>query len=71
MEKKLELFTTSSAARFLEVSVATLRLHADNGRLPVVRTVSGMRLFQREDLEAFRRMREQASTRRQQGRAAR
>ncbi|MEE9122887.1 MAG: helix-turn-helix domain-containing protein [candidate division NC10 bacterium] len=71
MEKELELFTTNSAARFLEVSLATVRLYADSGRLPVVRTVSGMRLFQREDLEALRRMREQASTRRQQRRAAR
>ncbi len=62
MEKQ-KWFNSSSAARFLEISVATLRLYADKGRLPVVRTVDGMRLFQREDLEVFRRARELASKR--------
>ncbi len=62
MGKQSEVFTVSSAARFLEVSVVTLRSYADEGRLPVVRTVSGVRLFTRADLEAFRLAREQAST---------
>ena len=71
MEKRCELFTASSAARILEASAASVRGWADAGLLPVIRTIEGVRLFKREDLEAFRRMREQASTRRQQGRAGR
>ncbi len=61
--EKLELFTVNEAARFLELSVATVRLYADGGRLPVSRTVGGTRLFQRTDLEALRRVREQARIR--------
>ncbi len=57
MEKQSELFTTSSAARMLEASAGSVRLWADAGLLPVVRTTDGVRLFKREDLEAFKRAR--------------
>ncbi len=61
MEKQ-EWYHASAAARFLGVSVATIRLHADAGRLPATRSVDGARLFTRKDLEAYRLAREQVST---------
>ena len=61
--EKLELFTTGEAARFLKLSPVTVRLYADEGRLPVSRTAGGVRLFQRTDLEILRRVREQVGTR--------
>lgn len=57
MEKQCELFTASSAARILEASAGSVRLWADTGLLPVIRTMEGVRLFKREDLEAFKRAR--------------
>ncbi len=57
MEKQCELFTASSAARILEASAASVRGWADAGLLPVIRTMEGVRLFKREDLEVFKRAR--------------
>lgn len=56
-----ELLTTADAARLLGITPATVRVHADHGRLPVaVRTQGQMRLFRREDVENFRRARDGA-----------
>ncbi len=45
------LLTPADAARILGVVPATVRLMAETGRLPALRTESGMRLFRREDVE--------------------
>jgi excisionase family DNA binding protein len=53
-----QLLTVSRAARMLEVASETVRAMADSGRLPVVRTTSGLRLFNRGDVEALAAARE-------------
>lgn len=45
-----DYLTTQGAARLAERSSETIRRWANTGRLPVARTESGMRLFQREDV---------------------
>jgi excisionase family DNA binding protein len=54
MQSPTDLYTTSSAARFLERSEATIRELARRGVLPFVQTTGRMRLFRREDLETYR-----------------
>lgn len=49
-----ELLTPADAARILDVVPATVRRLALKGRLPALRTASGMRLFHREDVERLR-----------------
>jgi excisionase family DNA binding protein len=46
-----DLLTPADAARILGVVPATVRQLAITGRLPALRTASGMRLFQRQDVE--------------------
>lgn len=51
-----DLLTVSEAARVLAgldrpVSAATVRLWADAGKIPTVRTAYGVRLFRRSDVE--------------------
>lgn len=46
------LHTVGSAARYLELSEATIRQWADSGRLECTKTVSGMRLIRQSDLDA-------------------
>jgi excisionase family DNA binding protein len=43
--------TTAEAARVLRIGEATVRKWANLGRLPVQRTASGVRLFDRAQLE--------------------
>jgi hypothetical protein len=45
------LLTVADASRILHLVPATVRLLADSGKLPVMRTESGMRLFCRQDVE--------------------
>jgi excisionase family DNA binding protein len=52
-----ELLTPADAARILGVVPATVRQLALKGRLPALRTASGMRLFRREDVEQLREAR--------------
>jgi len=47
------VFTSSQAARFLGVSLATVRRWADAGHLEYYRTPGGQRRFSREQLESF------------------
>jgi len=54
------LLLASEAARLLGVSVDTVRRYARTGRLPVVRTAGGVRLFSREDLDRLLRQRQTA-----------
>jgi excisionase family DNA binding protein len=46
-----EKLTTSSAARLRRVSEGTIRKWANDGRLPSERTDTGIRLFNRHDVE--------------------
>ena len=54
MKKLDEYLKIAEAARFLGVSVNTLRKWADEGRIPVrVNPANGYRLFHREEIENF------------------
>jgi excisionase family DNA binding protein len=52
-----QLMTAADAARLLGVVPATVRQMERDGRLPAMRTVGGIRLFQREDVERLARER--------------
>ena len=56
------VFTSSQAARYLGVSLATVRRWADAGHLEYYRTPGGQRRFSREQLEQFVASMHQAST---------
>ncbi len=47
------VFTSSQAARYLGVSLATIRRWADAGHLVCYRTPGGQRRFSREQLDRF------------------
>jgi len=47
------VFTSSQAARYLGVSLATIRRWADAGHLDCYRTPGGQRRFSREQLDDF------------------
>jgi excisionase family DNA binding protein len=54
---RYELLTVSEAARELDVCVVTLRRWDRRGKLvPAVRLRRGVRLYNREDIERFKRM---------------
>ena len=48
-----EFYTSSGAARFIEKSEGSVRMYAATGKLPCIRTSTGLRLFRRADLEKF------------------
>jgi DNA-binding transcriptional MerR regulator len=52
-----ELLITSEAARILGLTPAAVRLLADSGRLPTLKTPTGVRLYRRADVLAERRRR--------------
>jgi excisionase family DNA binding protein len=47
------VFTSSQAARYLGVSLATVRRWADAGHLSCYRTPGGQRRFSRDQLDSF------------------
>jgi excisionase family DNA binding protein len=47
------VFTSSEAARYLGISLATVRRWSDAGHLDYYRTPGGQRRFSREQLERF------------------
>jgi excisionase family DNA binding protein len=47
------VFTSSQAARYLGISLATIRRWADAGHLNCYRTPGGQRRFSREQLDGF------------------
>ncbi|MGO9245815.1 MAG: helix-turn-helix domain-containing protein [Verrucomicrobiia bacterium] len=53
-----EYFTPQDAASFCGCSTATVKRIADELRLPVIRTVGGVRLFSREQVERIKAERE-------------
>ena len=50
-KQRPELLEVSAAARLLGLSAATVRRHADQGRLHAQRTATGSRIFARSELE--------------------
>jgi excisionase family DNA binding protein len=56
-----DLLTPSDAARLAGVSVDAIRINADKGNLPALRTTSGRRLFRRADVERFAAQRRTAA----------
>ena len=48
-----EWLTGSAAARFICKSEGSVRVYAASGKLPCIRTSTGLRLFRRADLEKF------------------
>jgi excisionase family DNA binding protein len=52
-----QLLTTADAARLANVAGETIRGWANTGKLPAIRTVSGVRLFRRTDVERVMRIR--------------
>lgn len=48
-----DLLTPTVVARFLGCSVDLVRYYSDDGRLPMVRTTTGRRLFRRADVDTF------------------
>ena len=46
-----DLLSPQDVAKLAGVSSAAVRVWADLGRLPVIRTVSGIRLFRRDDVD--------------------
>ena len=52
MDRQL-VFTSSQAARYVGVSLATIRRWADAGHLSCYRTPGGQRRFSREQLDDF------------------
>jgi excisionase family DNA binding protein len=47
------VFTSSQAARYLGISLATIRRWADAGHLSCYRTPGGQRRFSRDQLDSF------------------
>jgi excisionase family DNA binding protein len=47
------VFTSSQAARYLGISLATIRRWADAGHLSCYRTPGGQRRFSRDQLDGF------------------
>ncbi len=58
-----ELLTTGDSARVLGLSPDAVRLYERTGRLPATRTLSGLRLFRRRDVEKLRKERARRRTR--------
>lgn len=56
-----DLLSPSDAARLAGVSVDAIRLNADKGNLPALRTTNGRRLFRRADVERFAAQRRTAA----------
>jgi len=48
-----ELYTPSAAARFIKKSEGMVANYAATGKLPCIRTSTGLRLFRKSDLQKF------------------
>jgi DNA-binding transcriptional MerR regulator len=59
-----DLMTAADAGRILRLSVDMVRLLARGGQLPFLKTVSGVRLFRRADVERLAAQRAASRTQR-------
>jgi len=57
-DPEIELYTPRDAARVCECCPATVKRLADEIRLPVIRTVGGVRLFSRQQVQRIQQERE-------------
>jgi excisionase family DNA binding protein len=57
-DTEMELHTPQDAARVCGCCAATVKRLADEIRLPVIRTVGGVRLFSRQQVEKIQQERE-------------
>ena len=48
-----DLLTPSDAARVIGMSVDSVRILADSGKIPMQRTTNGRRFFRRADVDTF------------------
>lgn len=55
-----DLLTPNDASKIAGLSADMMRVHADAGHLPSLRTISGRRLFKRADVERFAEQRRAA-----------
>ena len=62
------LMTKADVAKCAGVTPAAVRAWAETGQLPVLKTESGVRLFQRDDVTRFLRRRDRQQLRRSDGR---
>jgi len=71
----MELWTTRSVARFLDITETAVRYHERQGHIFAIKVERGGGEFQRlyfpQDIERFKRQREQQRSQRQQAREAR
>lgn len=67
-EIEIQLLTPAEAAQRLGVGSARVRQLADARQLPAMRTLSGRRLFRREDVERLARQRETRRTKKDEPR---
>lgn len=58
-----QLLTTSAVARILNIAPDTVRLWERQGKLVAVRTTSGMRLFERVEVDRAARLRNKSIAR--------
>jgi predicted site-specific integrase-resolvase len=49
------LLTPSAAARLIGKSEQSVKIYAESGKLPCIRTTTGRRLFRQSDCEEFAR----------------
>jgi hypothetical protein len=54
--------TPSAAARLIGKGEAMVRIYADSGRLPCIRTSTGVRLFRQSDCEEFARKQSESAS---------
>ena len=57
-DTELELYTPQDAARVCDCCAATVKRLADEIRLPVIRTVGGVRLFSKQHVERIQEERQ-------------
>lgn len=57
----MDSMLAGDVAQFLGKSPSTVRWYSDSGKLPSTRSVNGVRIFQRRDVERFASKREQAA----------
>jgi excisionase family DNA binding protein len=68
--QETQFLTTNDAAKLAGRSVETIRLWNRTGRLPAIRTTSGQRLFQYDDVVAAREAAERHIRERAESRGA-
>lgn len=56
---EMDILEIGETARMLEISIETLRVWADEGKIKHFKTTGGRRMFQRRDVERFMKSRDE------------